>query len=154
MTAPSAPLPLATAQACLAEYTCLDSRASGLAGVVLPDDLPEVAPLDANQLRQAVVVVAAASDRQILGICADSLGQGIEALRDYLQALNYAEDHADMDKLEPIQGPVFIKCNPSRGKCYRETYTGQYRGVLISYQSDLEEGVNETYGHLPLDLWA
>lgn len=137
----SAPIPLATtlatAQACLAEYTCLESRSLAT-------------PADQTQLQQALQAVCAASDRHLFGICADSLEQGVAALQSYLQALGYSEHYP----LAPMEGPVFMKCNPGRGKCYRETYTGSHRGVLVSCQSDLEDGINETYGHLPLNLWG
>jgi hypothetical protein len=132
---------LDAARTCLAEYTCLDSRSL-------------TTSTDQLALQQALLLVGAASDRQLFGICADSLVQGMEALRSYLRALEYEpEKYADTYMLEPIDGPVFIKCNPERGKCYRESYTGQHRGVLVSCQSDLEDGLNETYGHLPLNLW-
>lgn len=133
-------LTLSDAQACLAQYTCQESR----------DQLtkqPNAA--ERQQLQQALLLVAAGSDRQLLGICAESLETGIKALQGYLQVLNYANFY----QLDPIEGPVFIKCNPSRGKCYREAYTGYHRGVLVSCQSDFADGINETYGHLPLDLW-
>jgi Domain of unknown function (DUF1824) len=136
----SAPISLAAdltaAQACLAEYTCLESRSLATHA-------------DQTQLQQALQTVCAASDRQLFGICADSLEQGVAALQSYLQALGYPERYP----LDLMEGPVFIKCNPGRGKCYREAYTGSHRGVLVSCQSDLEEGLNETYGHLPLNLW-
>lgn len=132
---------LDAAKACLAEYTCLDSRSL-------------TTSTDQLALQQALLLVGAASDRQLFGVCADSLAQGMEALCSYLQALEYEpEKYADTYILEPIDGPVFIKCNPERSKCYRESYTGHHRGVLVSCQSDLEDGLNETYGHLPLNLW-
>ncbi|MEK9512282.1 MULTISPECIES: DUF1824 family protein [Limnospira] len=33
-------------------------------------------------------------------------------------------------------------------------YLEKYRGVLVSCQSSEENGVNGTYGHFPLDLFA
>jgi hypothetical protein len=132
---------LDAAKACLAEYTCLESRSL-------------TTSTDQLALQQAVLLVATASDRQLFGVCADSLAQGMEALCSYLEALEYEpEKYGDTYILEPIDGPVFIKCHPERHKCYREPYTGSHRGVLLSCQSDLEDGLNETYGHLPLNLW-
>jgi hypothetical protein len=144
-------LSLISAQACLAEYTCLESRANLTnAESQKPESQEsECQESQRQKLRQALLLVAAASDRQLFGICADSLAAGMNALQGYLQALEYAVIY----ELEPIEGPVYIKCNPSRGKCYREPYTGYHRGVLVSCQSDFADGVNETYGHLPLDLW-
>jgi Domain of unknown function (DUF1824) len=128
--------PVAIAHACLSEYTCLESRSLETS-------------TDQTQLQQALLTVCAASDRQLFGICADSLEQGVAALDSYLKALGYPQVYP----LEPLEGAIFIKCNPSRGKCYREPYSGSHRGVLISCQSDLDDGLNQTYGHLPLNLW-
>jgi hypothetical protein len=38
--------------------------------------------------------------------------------------------------------------------CYLDSYAGHHRGVLVSCQSYQEGGVNEMYGHLPLDLFV
>jgi hypothetical protein len=100
-------------------------------------------------LRQAVRLLAERSDYQIIGICADSTTQGLSALKNYAQALGY---QSPLD-LEPTDGPVYIKFNPKSRTCYLDSYTGTHRGVLVSYQSSYEEGINEMYGHLPLDLF-
>jgi hypothetical protein len=105
--------------------------------------------IDRTSLQQALQRVAESSDYQILGICADSLAEGVRALEGYTAALGYAPK-AD---LAAIDGAVYIKFNPKSGLCYADTYSGNHRGVLVSCQSAEETDVNEMFGHLPLDLF-
>lgn len=101
-------------------------------------------------LRQALLVLCDHSDYQILGICADSLSEGQQALQTYAAALGYAVNPTFAD----IVGPVYIKFNPSTGLCYANTYTGYHRGVLVACQSADNAGMNDIYGHLPLHLFS
>jgi Domain of unknown function (DUF1824) len=104
---------------------------------------------DCPKIRQALLQVANESDYQMLGVCADTLEQGIRALADYGQALGYSPNLS----LEPVEGAVYIKFNPNSAQCYASPYDGEYRGVLVSCQSAEETDVNEMYGHLPLNLF-
>ncbi len=109
------------------------------------DSLPQ------NELiRQALLLISSQSDYQILGICADTAEQGILALKNYSTALGYEAK----TELTPIDGTVYIKYNPATGLCYLDSYLGPYRGVLVSCQSSHPDGINDMYGHLPLDLFA
>jgi Domain of unknown function (DUF1824) len=132
------PMSLDTAETLLQQCNCLQPSA------ILDSD-------QKTQLRQALSQVAAECDRIILGVCAEHLAEGKTALMQYLTALGQAI--ADLD-FEPVAGPVYLKFNPETGRCYSDGYTGIHRGVLVSCQSDLEQGINGTYGHLPLDLFA
>ncbi|MBD2461291.1 DUF1824 family protein [Oscillatoria sp. FACHB-1407] len=105
---------------------------------------------DYGQLQDALRTVAQHSDYQILGICADTLAQGVVALEGYITALGYDYE----PQLNSMDGVVYIKFNPKSGLCYASPYEGHHRGVLVSCQSAYADGVNETYGHLPLDLFA
>ena len=100
-------------------------------------------------IRQALLLLTQHSDYQILGICADTVAQGLSALKTYSDALGY---QPNLD-LTPIDGSVYIKFNPNSGLCYLDSYTGTHRGVLVSCQSAYEDGINDMYGHLPLDLF-
>jgi hypothetical protein len=102
-----------------------------------------------EQLRQALLHVAEQSDYQMLGICADSLFQGQRALETYAAALGHQPD----PHFNAVEGAVYIKFNPKSGLCYADSYQGEHRGVLVSCQSADESGLNEMYGHLPLDLF-
>lgn len=105
-------------------------------------------PLDYAAIREAVLIVADLSDYQILGICAETAEEGLKALSSYLGALKY-----DVPETRSIDGVIYIKFNPLTGRSHIEPYTGEHRGVLISCQSAYDDGVNETFGHLPIDLF-
>lgn len=106
---------------------------------------------DRAQIRTALAQVTQQSDYQILGICADTLDDAKHALQTYATALGY---NPPIDSLQPVEGPVYLKFNPRSGLCYADSYTGDHRGVLVSCQSAYEDGLNQMYGHLPLDVFA
>lgn len=130
------PLSLANADRLLKQFDCLT---------------PERAQqIDRHQLQDALRRVAEHSDYQMLGVCADSLAQAQAALQAYALALGYAPEVL----LESLEGPVYLKFNSRSGRCYADTYVGEHRGVLVSCQSADTDGLNQMYGHLPLDLFA
>jgi hypothetical protein len=133
----SASLSLAEAQTLLKQFTCRDRD-------------PLATLPDAATVRQALHQVVEHSDYQIFGVCGESFEQAIAALTAYLTALGYA-----VATPEPIdaKGPTYIKYNQKTGLCYAAPYLGEHRGVLVSCQSTYDGEVNETFGHLPLDLF-
>ena len=104
---------------------------------------------DRLQTRQALLTVAHHSDYQMFGVCADSFEQGRDALERYAKALGYLPEL----NFSPVAGEVYLKFNPKSGRCYGDHYAGDRRGVLVSCQSADADGLNEIYGHLPLDLF-
>lgn len=109
---------------------------------------PETVP-DQLVVQQALLLLANQSDYQMLGVCADNAIVGYQALDRYLNALGYPVDYERFQS----DGPVYIKFNSKTGRCYLEPYAGDHRGVLVSCQSSDLAGINETFGHLPLDLF-
>ncbi|BAU14204.1 hypothetical protein LEP3755_47490 [Leptolyngbya sp. NIES-3755] len=105
-------------------------------------------PLNYAAIREAVLIVADLSDYQILGICAETAEEGLKALSSYGSALKY-----EVPETRSIPGTIYIKFNPLTGGSYMKPYTGEHRGVLVSCQSAFDDGVNETFGHLPIDLF-
>ncbi len=125
------------AQELLRQFICLDREPSS------PD-------LEYAIVREALLLVVDRSDFQIFGICTDSITQGQQALHRYLAALGRDE----RPEAVPItDGVVYIKYNPKTGRCHAEPYTGKHRGVLVSCQSAYDDDINETFGHLPIDLF-
>lgn len=104
-------------------------------------------------IRQALLLLTSLSEYQNLGICADDAAQGFVALKTYLKALGY-ETPLNQTEFTSFVGPVYIKFNTQRKSYYLDSYTGKYRGVLVSCQSLEDESINGTYGHLPLDLFT
>jgi hypothetical protein len=114
------------------------------------DIAPKISSAEKAIIRQALTFICKLSDYQILGICADTAEEGILAMKTYSQALGY---EAPSD-LQTPEGSVYIKLNGKNGLCYLDSYSGHHRGVLVSCQSFRDGGINEMYGHLPLDLFV
>ncbi len=125
------------AQNILKLFSCTDTKSA---------DSPE----EKAALREALLLVTGLSDYQILGICSDTAEQGLLALKTYAAGLAL---EAPLD-IAKVEGAVYIKFNPKTGLCYMDSYAGTYRGVLVSCQSSREGGINEMYGHLPIDLFV
>jgi hypothetical protein len=114
------------------------------------DIAPILKPSEKVLTRQALIFMASLSDYQILGICAETAEEGILAMKTYSRAFHYEAP----DNLPTPEGAVYIKLNGKNGLCYLDSYYGHHRGVLVSCQSNYETGINEMYGHLPLDLFV
>lgn len=128
------------AQKILENYSCIDTKSVD-------------SEAEKNLLRQALLLFISKSDYQNLGICADSAAEGFLALESYLNALGYEAAINRADNTSFV-GSVYIKFNTQRESYYLDSYTGKYRGVLVSCQSSQNESINGTYGHLPLDLFV
>lgn len=102
-------------------------------------------------LQNALLQIVEASGGENFGICADDAQQGYRALGSYLAACGYPVSF-NWEAIAPDPAPVYIKFISTTQKHYAEPYEGQYRGVLVSCQSE-DDVVNGTYGHLPLDLF-
>lgn len=131
----STDLTLEKAQNILKDFSCIETK--------------PVTAAEKAFIREALLLITSFSDYQILGICADTSDQGVLALKTYSAALGY---EAKVD-LTPVEGAVYIKFNSQTGLCYLDSYSGNYRGVLVSCQSSQYGSINEMYGHLPLDLF-
>ncbi|NJM56605.1 MAG: DUF1824 family protein [Synechococcales cyanobacterium RU_4_20] len=130
----------ATADAFLQRFVCFEHE-------------PQLDSTQACSVKEALLLLAGLSDFQTLGVCAASMETAVMALNSYLSALGH-ELQADMEVLPPIDGPVYLKCNTRSLGYYGDRYSGDYRGVLVSCQSDYSDGVVGTYGHFPLDLFV
>ncbi len=91
------------------------------------------------------------SEYQTLGICADSIAEAQAALKGYVAALSQPVN-VDLPKQA---GAVYLKFNTLKNAWYLDSYSGESRGVLVTYHTsepELDE-VNGTYGPFPLDLF-
>jgi hypothetical protein len=128
-------LSLDAAQDVLRQFLCVERSPANT-----PDD---------SLVRQALLLVAAHSDYQMFGICADTIDQATTALKAYLAALGSKAT----PEVAALEGSVYVKFNPKSDRCHVSPYTGVHRGVLVSCQSAYDGDINETFGHLPLDLF-
>ncbi|MBE9171510.1 DUF1824 family protein [Pleurocapsales cyanobacterium LEGE 06147] len=107
--------------------------------------------LEKDQLRQALLLIVGLSEWENIGICASNEREGFTALKSYLQAFGYDANFKIEEKVNDRE-PIYIKFNTQTRSHYLVSYTGKYRGVLISCQVEDDELVG-TYGHFPLDLF-
>lgn len=103
-------------------------------------------------IAQALLLLTSLSDYKNLGICADTADEGLSALSSYLKALG--DEVTINSDIPAFEGAVYIKFNGQNQKYYLDSYTGTYRGVLVSCQSSMYDSINGTYGYLPLDLFV
>jgi hypothetical protein len=102
---------------------------------------------------QALEILTKATDYQLIGMCADDQIGGLAALRSYVKHFGYEITTDLVTALPSTNGAVYLKFNPRSNHLYIDTYQGDYRGGLVSFQSDLADGYNGTHGHFPLDLF-
>ncbi|MCL1463217.1 DUF1824 family protein [Argonema galeatum] len=116
----------------------------------------EVKPIESVSekalVREALLLITNLSDYQNLGICADTATEGFSALESYLKGLGYKISLNTANILSEKDG-VYIKFNTKKQSYYLDSYTGKYRGVLVSCQSSENESISGTYGHFPLNLF-
>lgn len=130
-------LTITAAQKLLKPFNCLDPKSIN-------------SESEKALIRQALLLLTEHSDYQILGICAATTAQGLLALTTYATAFGYQPNC----NLATVDGAIYLKFNPNTGLCYLDSYTGVYRGVLVSFQSSEEGDINDMYGHFPLDLFV
>jgi len=105
-----------------------------------------------QSVREALLWLNDISEYQTLGICADSTADAKSALQNYVAALS---SPIQVDLPAEQTGPVFLKFNTLKNTWYLDGYSGESRGVLITYHTSEEEmaDVNGTYGPFALDLF-
>lgn len=136
----SAPTELTSALKQLKVFSCLEQH-------------PLNSEAEKEQLRQAILLVVRLADYHNLGICADNGKQSLEALAVYLCAFGYPVPPSPQE-LDSIEAPIYVKFNLKKQSLYWDSYSGEYRGVLISCQSSEYDELNGTFGHFPLDLFT
>lgn len=107
--------------------------------------------IELEELRNSLLLVKSLSSSQNLGICADNFQQGLASLASYLEAFGYQinlKQESDSISLSP----VYLKFSTQKMSYYSKKYTGEYRGVLVSIQSE-DDLIVGTYGHFPLNLF-
>jgi hypothetical protein len=116
-----------------------------------PTNIQTPSETEIKQLREALLLVARESEWENLGVCADNLQQGLNALQSYLTALGYSYDF--VPEQAESAASVYIKFNTRKMNYYADSYTGNSRGVLVAMQGE-NEAIIGTYGYFPLDLFS
>lgn len=132
----------------LQQFTIIDTAMNASTSLSSVKNLP--AELSRESIYEALTLVLDGSEYQLIGICAENYEEGTLALEQYLAAFGYEIKPTFVDQGQPI----YIKYNSKTEGCYSKSYDGSHRGVIVSCQSSYDDDVNETFGHLPLDLFA
>jgi Domain of unknown function (DUF1824) len=106
-----------------------------------------------ESIRQCLQILTEAADYHTIGMCADNQTIGLTALQSYAKYFGYDITADLVTALSTVDGSVYLKFNPRSNHLYIDTYQGDYRGGLVSFQSDLADGYSGTHGHFPLDLF-
>ncbi|HHP7231251.1 MAG TPA: DUF1824 family protein [Xenococcaceae cyanobacterium] len=118
-----------------------------------------ISPTEREQLRQGLLLLTSLSEWENIGICADNEAESLMALKSYLQALGYQTDlhsysYQDIrNQKAAVNSAVYLKLNTQRLAYYLDSYTGEYRGVLVAIQTE-DAQIAGTYGYFPLDLFT
>ncbi|MBW4485611.1 MAG: DUF1824 family protein [Tildeniella torsiva UHER 1998/13D] len=131
-----------------AEIAAIRQRLSQFSCLTTP---PVLSDAEAAQVRADLSDFNDWSDYQTLGICADTLAEGQQALESFLKALGVS---VNLD-LPTREGAVFLKFNTLKGAWYLDDYSGPSRGVLITFHTTDPEvaEVSGTYGPFPFGLF-
>lgn len=119
---------------------------------VQPESVDLSVPEQRQQLRSQLIQITSLADHHNFGVCADQGTEGFTALAHYLSALGYPVPF-NLVQLPAIDEPVYIKFNGQTLAHYHDSYTGDYRGVLISCLSSDYDQLNGTFGYFPLNLF-
>jgi hypothetical protein len=130
---------LSAARQLLDSYSCIEPK-------------PLSSEADRQALQAALRQIVAEAESENFGICADNQTQGYQVLASYLRACGYRVPFEVDAIADPSPDPAYIKFSTAALKHYTDSYTGPYRGVLVSCQAE-DDQINGTYGHLPLDLF-
>jgi Domain of unknown function (DUF1824) len=111
----------------------------------------ELSDAQKQAVREALLWLNDMSEYQTLGICASDLNSARTALKGYVAALS---EPINVDIPEQ-PGAVFLKFNTLKNAWYLDGYSGDSRGVLVTYHTSEPEldTVNGTYGPFPLNLF-
>ena len=104
-------------------------------------------------LRQELTARLGACDWFTLGIMAPSAAAALTALRQLEEAQGWsALQPGDPGEGDP--GPVFLKGNQRTGQFLLRREEGLGEGLLITGHGASDPGAEDTWGPLPLDLFA
>jgi hypothetical protein len=115
-------------------------------------DAPPLSRPQRRRLQEELRQRLAACDWCTIGVMAPSSAVAWQTLRSYEQALHWpllAPSNA-----EDASGPVFLKGHQRNGTVRLREEAGLGEGVLISGHSDGNPAAEDTWGPLPLDLFA
>ncbi|MFO8239243.1 MAG: DUF1824 family protein [Prochlorococcaceae cyanobacterium] len=117
---------------------------------------PELDGAGRTALLAALGLRLAACDWFTLGVMAPSAAAALACLRQLEAAQDWAPLELDGACEDPaaIEGPVFLKGNQNSGRFLLRRETGLGTGLLITGHNPADPAAEDTWGPLPLDLFA
>lgn len=113
---------------------------------------PAISAEERQSLLQELKAALAGCDWFTIGVMAPDAQTALQALRSCEQALGWTPLADSPDPLPP--GPVFLKGNQRSGGLLIRTEEGLGEGLLISGHLEGNGEAGDTWGPLPLDLFA
>jgi hypothetical protein len=114
---------------------------------------PPLSPAQRVGLQEELRKKVAACDWCTIGVMASTSASAWQALRGYERALGWPPLTPSTPD-EEAKGPVFLKGHQRNGTVRLREEAGLGEGVLISGHSDRNPDAEDTWGPLPLDLFA
>ena len=117
---------------------------------------PQLSTADADGLRRELHQQLARCEWFTVGVMASSADAAVAALRSLEAALGWEVLELDPagETLSTIEGPVFLKANQNSGRFLVRREAGLGEGLLITGHSAVDPEAEDTWGPLPLDLFA
>ena len=117
---------------------------------------PLLQPDQLKAIRKELEQVMAPCEWFTVGVMAPSAAAAVEALRRCERALGWEPLELDPsgEALASIEGPVFLKANQNSGRFLVRREAGLGEGLLISGHSAVHPEAENTWGPLPLQLFA
>ena len=117
---------------------------------------PQLDAAAADLLRAALLPRLERCEWFTVGVMAASAAAAVQALRTVEGALGWEPHELDPagEALASIEGPVFLKANQNSGRFLVRREIGLGEGLLITGHSPVEPDAEDTWGPLPLDLFA
>jgi hypothetical protein len=133
--------------------------AEGLASLRALCGLRSAPALSAEQaaaLRRELQPLLERCDWFTIGVMAPSAEAAVAALRAAERAHGWPTLELDPagEALEAIEGPVFLKANQNSGRFLVRREAGLGEGMLITGHSPADPDAEDTWGPLPLDVFA
>jgi hypothetical protein len=117
---------------------------------------PELNAASGEALRSQLLLKLQPCDWFTIGVMAPSAAAAVAALRSLETALGWEPLELDPagEALASIEGPVFLKGNQNSGRFLVRRESGLGEGVLITGHSPADPDAEDTWGPLPLQLFA
>jgi hypothetical protein len=117
---------------------------------------PALGELELKQLQQELRSALASCEWFTVGVMASSAEAAVAALRSLEQGLGWEPLVLDPsgEELSSIEGPVFLKGNQNNGRFLVRRESGLGEGILVTGHNLVDPSVEDTWGPLPLQVFA